>query len=606
MSLLTLARNRWLKDLLKITALGLFLLLAHSESNAQAQQSTIPPEVLAYADIVLYNGRVLTADRNDADFTVAEAVAVRDGKFLAVGTNQQIRRMAGPETRQIDLKGGTVTPGFIDTHQHLHEYAKRWLGPENRSRSLRFENLESGLQEIKAMADERAEGEWVVTSTRPYSARAMDRYKIDQVAPRNPVSVEISSEEFIINSLALERLLALIPPGTSGLIKDPKTGEPNGHLREYAAGVMQYEVLPYPELPIVKFKEILTKEMALETSWGLTTLMTRITSEATTAINELRQEGKLAMRWRLALQFPHLNPKAESYFRRLGNLDGLGSDMLKINGITFFSADSAIGRGGAWTHEPKKRELPGDLAGRYGVSREINFPLASLANRYGWKVKSIHSAGDRANTELLQAYLQTHEKDRPITGRGFGIDHGPMLTPEHIEVMKKIGAIPSIQMKYVFGNPENLILMYGPEAVHQMTPLKSLVDAGLKPAAGADVGEEPYGHPLWNIEKMVTRVDDKGRSWGSRERIDRKTALLTWTRWAARYSHEEDLLGSIEPGKLADFVVLDGDYLSVPESQIARLPVLMTVVGGKIVYDRQRDGEPRAPERRRPLRPDEM
>jgi predicted amidohydrolase YtcJ len=165
--------------------------------------------------------------------------------------------------------------------------------------------------------------------------------------------------------------------------------------------------------------------------------------------------------------------------------------------------------------------------------------------------------------------------------------------------MKELGVIPSIQAKYVFSDDnENLIHQYGAESLHKMTPIKTLIEAGIKVAGGADTGEEPFGHPLWNIEKMVTRTDEKGRTWGAREAVDRKTALLTYTRWAARYSHDEQHLGSIEAGKLADFVVLGDNYLTVPESVISDLPVKMTVVGGEVVYDRERDGVIRAPGRR--------
>jgi predicted amidohydrolase YtcJ len=147
------------------------------------------------------------------------------------------------------------------------------------------------------------------------------------------------------------------------------------------------------------------------------------------------------------------------------------------------------------------------------------------------------------------------------------------------------------------GDNENLIHQYGSESLHKMTPIKTLIDSGIKVAGGADTGEEPFGHPLWNMEKMVTRTDENGRMWGGKEAIDRKLALLTYTRWAARYSFDEDQLGSIEPGKLADFVVLGDNFLTMPADVLSDMPVKMTVVGGKVVYDRERDGVIRAPGR---------
>jgi predicted amidohydrolase YtcJ len=453
------------------------------------------------------------------------------------------------------------------------------------------------LQEIKALAEKVKPGEWVVTSTRPYTARALNRTNIDSVAPNNPVLVEISSEENIINSKALERLIALGGEEVPGLLKDDK-GQPTGHLRDVAVGIMQYEALPYPYPEIPRFQEILRKEMLLEASWGITTITTRITSEALTALNRMRRdEGQLPMRWRVGLPFPHLNPQAEQYFQRLGDMDRMGDEFLRINGISFFSMDSAIGRGGAWTSEAKRRLLPGDLSGPNGVDRKVNLPLVPLANKFGWNVKSIHSAGDMANTVLLDAYAKTNA-DHPIKEGRFGIDHGPMLTPAHGKVMKELGVIPSIQAKYVFSDDnENLIHQYGAESLHKMTPIKTLIEMGIQVAGGADTGEEPFGHPLWNMEKMVTRTDEKGRTWGGREAIDRRVALLTYTRWAARYSFDEKELGSIEPGKRADLVLLGDNYLTVPESVISDVPIKMTIVGGKVVYDRERDGVIKAPGR---------
>ncbi len=565
--------------------------------SAQAQ-GPVPQELIAYPDMVLLNGVVLTADRDDENFTVAQGVAIREGKFLATGTTAQMKRLVGPATKVIDLKGGSVVPGFIDTHDHLHEYSMRWLGKDDRRQSIRFKDLQSGLQEIKAMVDKAKPGEWVVTNTRPYSARAMNVDNLDPISPNNPVSIEISSEEHVVNSLALKRLFELGGPDIVGVTKDPKTGKPTGNLRDVASGMMTYEVLPWPDPPIPKFKEILKKEMLLENSWGITQIVTRITSEALTALNEMRREDKvLPIRWNVGLPFPHLNPRAEQYFQRLGDMDGMGDDYFRINGISFFSMDSAIGRGGAWTLEAKRKLLPGDMSGDIGVSREVNLPLITMANRYGWAVKSIHSAGDRANSVLLAEYEKA-DKQNPIKDRHYGIDHGPMLNPDHVKKMAELGVIPSVQMKYVFSaDNDNLSYQYGPESLHKMTIVKTIIDGGIKMAAGADTGDEPMGHPLWNLSKMVTRTDDKGRMWGGAQAIDRRIALLTYTRWAARYSENSDRFGSIEKGKTADLVVLGDNYLTVPPTVLADLPVKMTVVGGKVVYDRDRDGVIKTPER---------
>jgi predicted amidohydrolase YtcJ len=569
-----------------------------AQQAAPAAQGAVPDVLMSYPDVIVYGGQVLTADKDDASFTVAQAMAVRDGKFLAIGTDAEIKRLAGPKTRQINLAGASVLPGFMDTHQHVHEYSMRWVPKAEQQRSIKFADLASGLEEIKVLAAAKKPGEWVVTSTRPYSARALNRKNIDAVAPNNPVVVEISSEENIANSLALKRLIELAGPDVVGLMKDEK-GEPTGQLRDVAVGVMQYEAVPWPYPAIPVFQEALKKEMLLENSWGVTTVTTRITSEALTAINRMHRDGgDLPLRWRVGLPFPHLNPQAEHYFQRLGDMDRMGDDYLKINGISFFSIDSAIGRGGAWTSDPKVRLLPGDLSGTNGVDRKVNLPLVTMANKYGWAVKSIHSAGDMSNTVLLEEYKKANA-ETAIGDKRFGIDHGPMLTAQHAKLIADLGVIPSVQAKYVFSKDnEQLIYQYGAESLQKMTAIKTLIAAGIKVAGGADTGEPPYAEPLWNMEKMVTRTDEVGRTWGAKEAIDRKTALLTYTRWAARYSHDEDKFGSIEIGKVADFVVLGDNFLTAPESVISDLPVKFTFVAGKVVYDRERDGVIKVPQRK--------
>ena len=457
--------------------------------GVHAQQQPIPELLISYPDVILYGGQVLTADKDDSSFTVAQAVAVRDGKFLAVGTDAEIRRLAGPKTQQINLAGGSVVPGFMDTHQHAHEYSMRWVPRAEQRRSIKFANLESGLQEIKTLVDAVKPGEWVVTSTRPYSARALNRANIDAIAPNNPVLVEISSEENIVNSLALERLIKLAGPDVQGLIKDAK-GQPTGHLRDVAVGVMQYEALPYPYPAIPMFQDALKKEMKLENSWGITTITTRITSEALTALNRMRRDdGVLPVRWRV----------------------GSPVSALESSGRTVLPA--------TWRHGPHGRRLPADqrdlllldrqrdwsrwrmdeqaeapacsraiCPGKQGVDRKVNLPLIPLANKFGWTVKSIHSAGDMANTVLLDAYKKTNAEN-PIANGRFGIDHGPMLTAEHAKVIAELGVIPSIQAKYVFSDDnENLIFQYGAESLHKMTPIKTLIEAGVKVAGGADTG----------------------------------------------------------------------------------------------------------------------
>ena len=390
----------------------------NAQQAAPAPQGAVPDVLMSYPDVIVYGGQVLTADKDDASFTVAQAMAVRDGKFLAIGTDAEIKRLAGPKTRQINLAGASVLPGFMDTHQHVHEYSMRWVPKAEQQRSIKFADLASGLEEIKVLAAAKKPGEWVVTSTRRTRTGAQpEKYRrggAQQPGGRRDQQRGEHREQ--PGAQAADRARA--GPDVVGLLKDEK-GEPTGQLRDVAVGVMRYEAVPWPYPAIPVFQEALKKEMLLENSWGVTTVTTRITSEALTAINRMHRDGgDLPLRWRVGLPFPHLNPQAEHYFQRLGDMDRMGDDYLKINGISFFSIDSAIGRGGAWTSDPKVRLLPGDLSGTNGVDRKVNLPLVTMANKYGWAVKSIHSAGDMSNTVLLESRRRTRRRRSATSGSG--------------------------------------------------------------------------------------------------------------------------------------------------------------------------------------------
>jgi hypothetical protein len=188
-------------------------------------------------------------------------------------------------------------------------------------------------------------------------------------------------------------------------------------------------------------------------------------------------------------------------------------------------------------------------------------------------------------------YLDAFEdaaKEKPLEGR-WGIDHMEWLNPELISRMTKLGEgtiIPSFYSR-LFVNPEAQLYQYGGDRLQEGTVMiKSAMEAGLKPVFESDINPGEYSSPLFLIEKAVTRTDEKGRKYNVKEAVDRRQSLRMYTSWAARYSEDEETLGTLEAGKLADLVVLDGDYMTVPEEKITDLQVVLTVVGGKVVYER--------------------
>jgi hypothetical protein len=323
---------------------------------------------------------------------------------------------------------------------------------------------------------------------------------------------------------------------------------------------------------------------------GLTTLMGRAGGLSVTVFRDLMTLNELTIRVRVAHHFLRQNGFAEAYLKRLGNLTDVGNDMFKIIGTSVQVVDGTAGNGSAATSQAKINMVPGDPYGPFGMNKwEESGDLATsdrqsiiLANRYGWSVSSLHSSGDLSNTLLLEVFEEAH-RERSLVGRHFGIDHGMMLEPRHYEQIKEMDVIPSLYSKALYNN-DKLVHMYGMDALYKMQPVKSLIEAGIRPVAEADARGR-YAAPLYNIQRWITRRDDKGRQLDPNEKASREEALFMYTLWAAAYSGEQDILGSIEPGKLADLVVLGGDYLTFPEEDLDKLRVLMTVVGGEVVHE---------------------
>lgn len=554
-----------------------------------------PPEVLAYADTVLYNGQVLVVDEA---FTIAQAIAVRDGKVLAVGDSARILSMAGPKTRRVDLQGRTVTPGFIDTHLHqawLAQYSQG--GTDGRAR---FTDLTSGLEEVRQAVARAKPGAWIFLSgPRNRTVFGLTRQDLDAVSPDNPVAISTSTAEVVVNTAALKA--AKLTRDVPGVLTDSK-GEPNGQLRQAAVGVITYELKPqnWPDIPGLVQDQ---KDRLLQyASQGLTTLVGRAQGTSISVVREIWDRKELPTRVRIAHEFLMYNPNAEAFLRRLGSLRNFGDDWMKIVGTTVGPVDGIASVGGILTMKPKLREANiagGDVFGTQGqnkwgegheddpewIGKSTERRAVILANRYGWNITAQHSTGDLSTAIYLDAFEEAN-REKPLEGR-WGLDHMEWLNGDLIRRMKTLDVvIPSFYSR-MFQNPDAQVHQYGGDRMQEGTVMvKSAIEAGLKPVFESDINPGTFSSPLFLLEKAVTRADEKGRRWNAKEAVDRKQSLRMYTIWAARYSQDEDKLGSLEPGKLADLVVLDGDYMNVPAESISDLGVVLTMVGGKVVYER--------------------
>ena len=561
-------------------------------------------QIQIWADLVLHNGRVLTLDSENTEaFTIAEAVAVYDGKIVAVGTDESILKSAGPSTQKIDLKGKTLIPGLIDTHSHPQQYAISQFAPHLARPRISMATKAEAQLDLKRAVSAKKPGEWIpATYSVPggglgvaviaYSGE-LTRADLDAVAPDNPVLINLSIDDnhALINSKALELLRAHHPlPFPEGSIRQGPDGSPDGFIKGNPAFIIHYELLPRysPEVLAPPFKKQLD-EWAAE---GVTTLSTRLHGDPISAYALLDRTGQMPVRIGYSHEIAQGLANPDDIFRRLGNIQGHGTDMLWMIGISTLNIDGTGSLGWACYHEPypDHPDFPYWKFKAWGPNGECNLTdpafsnreIILAANRFGFRISGLHTAGDRAVDTLLDL-LEEANKERPIAGRRFAADHVRFLSREQAERAQKLGlTMFSISPKNIDREMPVVTALYDSEVAGDVVmPARRIIDMGMRPVIEIDTSGR---YSMLDIETLVTRKDKNGRVWGPQQRITRNESLYSFTRWAAEYVLREDSLGSIEKGKWADLVVLDGDFLSVPEDQISDLKVLITIVGGKIVF----------------------
>jgi len=534
---------------------------------AAALFAVCPAAQLAVPELIVRNARIVTVDEA---FSYAEAAAVRGGRFVAVGTNGDIVKLAGAGTRVIDLGGRTVIPGLADNHLHG---AGGGPGVDlSRARSLR-----DVLEAIAARVKRAAPDDIVVTNRDWHEAQLVEqrlplRRDLDTVAPRTPVVVVRGGHEYVLNSAALRRWnideRTPVPPG--GRISRYADGTLNGELVDSAKALVTLP--PVPGRSLEQRLADKAAEYARLHAAGLTSVRhPGVAAGDVALLEELRRRGLLTMRVNVLLA-----REAAAGFRQ-----DQGDEWLRIGGIKL-AVDG--GFEGGLMREPYA-EPQADAAAYRGLQTMSSETLTSLVrafNRDGWRVFT-HAVGDAAIDLVLDAY-EAANAERSIAGRRWGIEHAFIARPEHLPRMKVLGLAVSAQDHLYLAGP-SLVRYWGAERAARTTPMRAFLDTGLPVSVGTDAPVVPYD-PLWAIYHFVTRNTMTGGVLGADQRITRAEALRASTMGTAWLTGEERVKGSIEPGKLADFVVLSDDIMTCPEARMRDIEVDMTVVGGRIVYER--------------------
>ena len=568
----------------------ILLILSSLALATPAQAQSLPAEVVRYAETVLHNGKIITVDEQ---FSIAEAIAVRDGKILRVGRDADVLPLAGPSTRRINLQGRTVIPGLIDTHSHLHEYALDRHAPQMNPNLLEIKiegrTEEEMLERLAEAVKTKKPGEWVITRIRPRNVADSfvinrTRVDLDKVAPSHPLMVHVTDTKAMANSRALEYLFKRYDPKVLDLAKNNQ-GEFTGRIGAGVSLIFYEEIIPKPKPE--DLAPIYLKELEMWGAAGITTWSSSLGSEAISAFNYMDQKGMMPIRLAYTNEAGYRdNIYSESFVNRFGNLIGHGTERFWLIGISSGSTDSSY-PGVCTTLSPDAKVKAREDC-RLTIDN-VRGRAAYAAVKAGVRIAGTHSAGDKATDVLLdiieKASAEAGISLEQIRAKNHVIDHCTMNPrPDQIERAKKLNIMWSCAPKYLL-RAERVMRDYGEEAAHRwVLPIQGILDAGGRVTweqDDADLGIKPF----FGLGTLVTRKDENDKVWGARHAIDRRTALLMATRWASQYVLRDQLLGSLEAGKWADMVVLDKDYLNVPDDEIAKIQSVMTLVGGKVIYD---------------------
>lgn len=531
----------------------------------------------APADLIIRNAHIVTVDSR---FSTASAAAVRDGRFIAVGSDAAVLKTRGPKTRVVDLHGQTVLPGFNDTHVHLT--AGKDL--ETQVDLTHISSIKQIQSALSARAKQLKPGQWIV-GTRGWweyqlaEGRLPTRADLDAAAPDNPVSIP-GPHYVIVNSLAL-RLAGVTretPDPQGGQVYKDSTGEPTGLLMDNAGRFIRGFM---PKATGAQQVAGMKRVLALVNSHGLTSVGDPSGSVEDAAMyRRLRDQGLLTVRLDFSYNIDPAEPldKAEAELKALPKPGSDGDGMFRADEI------GETGLDGAELTALLEHDYPGKpgYRGLQKVPNEQFKQFAALVAKYGYRLRP-HAVGDAAIDEALDAFDFANSQT-PIVKRRWMIDHAFLLGPQHYDRVKRLGLIINSQYMHNYELGALILKAWKRPLADRSEPYAEWLKNGVMFAGGSDGPISYYAEPLLEIYGEVTRGTQWGGRLGPSEGISREDAIRSVTINGAYTTFEEKVKGSIEPGKYADFVVLSGDIMKVPADKIRDLKVLATVLGGRTVY----------------------
>jgi predicted amidohydrolase YtcJ len=538
-----------------------------------------PKPTEAAADLVFINGKVFTADNNS---TVVEAFAVSDGKFLGVGTSDDIRKQfVGADTQVVDLKGRFVTPGLTDNHFH----GEGGGANVDLSRVRTMAELQSAIGAVAAKA---APGQVIMTNSDWHEAQLKEQRlpvvaDLDAISTTVPIVVIRGGHSIFLNSAALNKynITKATPVPAGGAIPRDERGELTGELVDNAKRLVE---LPKPST--LTYADVLATQKALN-PYGITAV--RIPggykSDTVAAFRFMREaaaKGELNLRYTFMMPGSGLRSPAdvEKVVNSWGVKMNEGDDMVRVDGVKLI-VDGGFEGGHLTTPYKEPYGRGGTFHGLVVVQPAPYTGVVRELHRLGWRVTT-HAVGDAGIDQVIAAY-ETVNAEKPIAGQRWAIEHAFVSRPDQFDKLKSMGIYLAVQDHLYVAAP-SLKKYWGMEVAEKVTPLKSYLDAGLPTSVGTDSPVIPY-NPFFVLYHFLTRDTISDGIYGSSEAVTSRAELLkTMTVYYADLIGERATKGSIEPGKLADFAVLTADFLTVPAAEVPKMKALATYVGGREVY----------------------
>jgi predicted amidohydrolase YtcJ len=523
-------------------------------------------------DLVVVNARVLTSETSQPR---AEAFAVKDSRFVAVGSTSDAKNLASRRTQVIDAEGMTVLPGFIDTHCHPNGVNELY-GVNANVRTLK--ELQAALRKKAAATPP---GFWIEAFM--FDDTKLDvplhRKHLDEAVPDHPVEVNHrGGHTTFYNSKALELagVTRQTPDPEHGRFFRDDSGEPNGRVAELARGVFNR---------VGKHEEFTPEQSRARATNGMMHISSLLTAAGLTSVHDAGASRSSVRAYEDAYHAGGLRHRAYMMIRgrdvviglkAAGISTGFGNEWIRIGGLKYAADGSASER----TMRMSTPYVGTDDYGILTMTQQALDEAVEDGHRNGFQI-GVHANGDVTIDMVLKAYEKVLER-WPDPNRRHRIEHCTLVNPDLLRRIKACGCIPTPFWTYVYYHGEKWE-QYGDDKLRWMFAHRSFIDEGIVVPGASDYGPGPF-EPLMAIQSMVTRRDYRGREWGSNQKITVDEAIRVATINGAYASSEENIKGSIKAGKLADFVMLEKDPHDVDPNQIKDIKVVRTVVGGRTMY----------------------